>query len=281
MASSWKAKGAVRPWPRRGRESAQHGTRASMAARNGASAGPPGPVARPAHGARSTPGSTGNIGDPARRGRLRQCRRCRADERHRSGRPRRGMLSDILAQIPQDEEIATVNAESPADAPSSIGLEPMAPRWETPGTAGGTQDARACHDAIAARGAAASGHSSGAAGGCAINGVDGPSSGIAMCRGGSCGAFRREEPSMEQPIAIGLDPAKGAFQVRGAAADGRNARSWKPDTAGARARNGILRASKHLGRALRRTWSGHRRRSRGRHEPDREKLRGPFSPAIR
>ncbi len=61
-------------------------------------------------------------------------------------------LPDLLDQIPQDEEIATVNAESPADAPSSIGLEPMAPRWETPGTAGGAQDARRCHAAILARG---------------------------------------------------------------------------------------------------------------------------------
>ncbi len=33
-ASRWKAKGAERRWPRRGRESAQHGPRASMAARN-------------------------------------------------------------------------------------------------------------------------------------------------------------------------------------------------------------------------------------------------------
>ena len=30
----------------------------------------------------------------------------------------------------------------------------------------------------------------------------------------------------------------------------RNARPWKPDTAGARARNEILQASKYLGRAL-------------------------------
>ena len=42
----------------------------------------------------------------------------------------------------------------------------------------------------------------------------------------------------------------------------RNARPWKPDTAGARARNEILRASKHLGRALWRNWSGYHRRSR-------------------
>ena len=42
----------------------------------------------------------------------------------------------------------------------------------------------------------------------------------------------------------------------------RNARPWKPDTAGARARNEILRASKHLVRALWRNWSGYHRRSR-------------------
>ena len=42
----------------------------------------------------------------------------------------------------------------------------------------------------------------------------------------------------------------------------RNARPWKPDTAGARARNEILRASKHLGRALWWNSSGYHRRSR-------------------
>ena len=56
-----------------------------------------------------------------------------------------------------------------------------------------------------------------------------------------------------------------AIAARGAAAiipSRRNARPWKPDTAGARARNEILRASKHLGRALWRNWSGYHRRSR-------------------
>jgi hypothetical protein len=42
----------------------------------------------------------------------------------------------------------------------------------------------------------------------------------------------------------------------------RNARPWTPDTAGARARKEILRASKHLGLALWRNWSGYYRRSR-------------------
>ncbi len=51
-----RAKGAERPWPRWGRESAQHGTPASMAVPNGAFAVPLGPAARPAHGARSISG---------------------------------------------------------------------------------------------------------------------------------------------------------------------------------------------------------------------------------
>ncbi|WP_370207924.1 IS5 family transposase [Pararhodobacter marinus] len=87
------------------------------------------------------------------------------------------MLPDLLAQLPLDQEIATVTADS-------------------------AYDTRACHDAIADRGAAA------------------------------------------------IIPPR------------RNARPWKPDTAGARARNEILRTSKHLGRALWRNWSGYHRRSR-------------------
>ncbi len=42
----------------------------------------------------------------------------------------------------------------------------------------------------------------------------------------------------------------------------KNARPWKPNTAGAVARNESLRASKYLGRALWRKWSGYHRRSR-------------------
>ncbi|WP_370296069.1 transposase, partial [Poseidonocella sp. HB161398] len=42
----------------------------------------------------------------------------------------------------------------------------------------------------------------------------------------------------------------------------RNARPWKTVTAGAIAGNEVLRASKHLGRALWRRWSGYHRRSR-------------------
>ena len=42
----------------------------------------------------------------------------------------------------------------------------------------------------------------------------------------------------------------------------RNAKPWKTETAGAVARNEALRASKYLGRALWRRWSGYHRRSR-------------------
>ncbi len=42
----------------------------------------------------------------------------------------------------------------------------------------------------------------------------------------------------------------------------RNARPWRPSTAGAIARNEALRASKYLGRAIWRKWSGYHRRSR-------------------
>lgn len=42
----------------------------------------------------------------------------------------------------------------------------------------------------------------------------------------------------------------------------KNAKPWKPDTAGAIARNEILRTSKRLGRTIWRRWSGYHRRSR-------------------
>ena len=42
----------------------------------------------------------------------------------------------------------------------------------------------------------------------------------------------------------------------------KNAKPWKTVTAGAIARNEALRASKYLGRALWRRWSGYHRRSR-------------------
>lgn len=56
-----------------------------------------------------------------------------------------------------------------------------------------------------------------------------------------------------------------AIADRGAAAiipPRRNARPWKPNTAGAKARNEALRASTYLGRALWRRWSEYHRRSR-------------------
>ena len=42
----------------------------------------------------------------------------------------------------------------------------------------------------------------------------------------------------------------------------KNAKPWKPDTAGAVARNEILRSSKRVGRTIWRRWSGYHRRSR-------------------
>ncbi len=42
----------------------------------------------------------------------------------------------------------------------------------------------------------------------------------------------------------------------------KNAQPWKPTSPGAVARNEALRASKYLGRAIRRRWSGYHRRSR-------------------
>jgi hypothetical protein len=42
----------------------------------------------------------------------------------------------------------------------------------------------------------------------------------------------------------------------------RNAKTWKPTTAGTIARNEALRASKYLARAIWQNWSGYHRRSR-------------------
>lgn len=78
-------------------------------------------------------------------------------------------------------------------------------------------------------------------------------------------------PSDEE---IGSVTADGAYDTRNchnAIADRgahaiipprRNAKPWKPTTAGAIARNEALRASKYLGRAIWRNWSGYHRRSR-------------------
>lgn len=87
------------------------------------------------------------------------------------------MLPELLDRIPPDQEIASVTAD-------------------------GAFDTRECHDAVAARGAAA------------------------------------------------IVPPR------------KNAKPWKPDTAGAIARNEALRASRRLGRTIWRRWSGYHRRSR-------------------
>ena len=87
------------------------------------------------------------------------------------------MLSDLLSQIPSDQELGSVTAD-------------------------GAYDTCKCHDAIAARDAHAV-----------------------------------------------IPPRK-------------NAKMWKPDTPGARARNEVVRSSKYLGRALWRRWSRYHRRSR-------------------
>jgi Transposase DDE domain len=73
---------------------------------------------------------------------------------------------------------------------------------------------------------------------------------------------------------IGLVTADGAYDTRkcyDAIADRganavipprKNAKLWKPTSAGAIARNEAVRANKYLGRALWRRWSGYHRRSR-------------------
>jgi hypothetical protein len=79
---------------------------------------------------------------------------------------------------------------------------------------------------------------------------------------------------MPADVDIGSVTADGAYDTRkchDAAADRgahavipprKNAKPWKPSTAGAIARNEALRASKYLGRAIWRKWSGYHRRSR-------------------
>ena len=76
----------------------------------------------------------------------------------------------------------------------------------------------------------------------------------------------------DQPIAmVTVDGAydtracHAPIAARGAAAvipPRKNAKPWKPDTAGAVARNEILRTSKRVGRTIWRRWSGYHRRSR-------------------
>ncbi len=100
------------------------------------------------------------------------------------------MLPELLDQIPPEQQIASVTAPS-------HGLQANHCR-----ATDGAFDTRKCHEAIAARSAAAI-----------------------------------------------IPPRK-------------NAKPWKPDTAGAIARNEALRASKRFGRTIWRRWSGYNRRSR-------------------
>ena len=80
-------------------------------------------------------------------------------------------------------------------------------------------------------------------------------------------------------VEIGSVTADGAYDTRkchDAVADRgahavipprKNARPWKPSTAGAIARNEALRVSKYLGRAIWRKWTGYHRRSRAETKP--------------
>lgn len=80
-----------------------------------------------------------------------------------------------------------------------------------------------------------------------------------------------QNPPEQQVASVTADGAfdtrkcHNAIAARGAAAiipPRKNAKFWKPDTAGAIARNEILRTSKRVGRAIWRRGSGYHRRSR-------------------
>lgn len=101
-----------------------------------------------------------------------------------------------------------------------------------------------------------------------------PGSRVRQQRHWRCALAARTAESDPAEQEIGSVTADGAYDTRkchDAIADRganavvpprRNAKPWKPDTAGAIARNEALRASKYLGRALWRKWSGYHRRSR-------------------
>jgi hypothetical protein len=75
-----------------------------------------------------------------------------------------------------------------------------------------------------------------------------------------------------------------AIAARGAVAiipPRKNAKPWKPDTAGAVARNEILRTSKRVGRTIWRRWSGYHRRSRAETKMHCVKLLGQRLSAVR
>ena len=78
-------------------------------------------------------------------------------------------------------------------------------------------------------------------------------------------------PEDEQIGSVTADGAYDTLKCHDAIADRaahtvilprKNGKPWKTVTAGAMARNEALRASKYLGRALWRRWSGYHRRSR-------------------
>ena len=79
------------------------------------------------------------------------------------------------------------------------------------------------------------------------------------------GAFdtRKCHDAIHCPLTVCKQTVRGA--ARGAAAiipPRKNAKPWKPDTAGTTARNEALRASKRFGRTIWRRWSGYHRRNR-------------------
>jgi hypothetical protein len=85
---------------------------------------------------------------------------------------------------------------------------------------------------------------------------------------------KRHRPLLGHRVAMPCRAVDGAYDTRkwhDAIADRgaravipprKNAKPWKTVTAGAIARNEALRASKYLGRAIWRNWSGYHRRSR-------------------
>jgi hypothetical protein len=74
---------------------------------------------------------------------------------------------------------------------------------------------------------------------------------------------RNCQDAIHCPAVVCLQTTRGAERGADAVIPTRkNAKPWKAITAGAASRNGALRASKRLGRALWRRWSGYHRRSR-------------------
>ena len=79
------------------------------------------------------------------------------------------------------------------------------------------------------------------------------------------GAFdtRKCHDAIHCPATVCLQTVRGAARSAAAIIPPRkNAKPWKPDSAGAIARNEALRASKRFGRTIWRRWSGYHRRSR-------------------